>query len=102
MTLLRSVEGCERQYDHCDRAKVNSLRGKELSDTPLVALIALEDGARLIIEGHEYAINVNEMLIFRGDLCHAGASYATCNTRLHVYIDPKGWKMNVYSFNCED
>ena len=46
--------------------------------------------------------SINEMVIFRGDLCHAGAGYLYCNTRLHAYLDPLKWPMNVRFFTCEE
>ena len=61
----------------------------------LVALLALEDDTRLVVEGREVRLHANELVVFRGDLCHASAAYERCNTRLHVYLDPVGWRPGV-------
>ena len=100
ITAIRSWPGCPEQYKHCDRATEGSLRTKPLSEVPLVALLALEDDTRLVIGGREVRIATNEILIFRGDLCHAGAAYERCHTRLHAYLDPKGWRMSVNLHGC--
>ena len=92
ITLVRASAGCPQQYGHCDRATEQSLSHLPLAKVPLSALVALQDDTRLVVNGVEISIAANEMVIFRGDLCHAGAGYAQCNTRLHAYLDPVGWR----------
>ena len=35
-------------------------------------------------------VPVGAILLFDGDVAHAGASYAACNSRVHVYLDVPG------------
>jgi ectoine hydroxylase-related dioxygenase (phytanoyl-CoA dioxygenase family) len=37
-------------------------------------------------------LNPGDLLVFDGDVSHAGASYALPNTRVHVYLDVPGLK----------
>ena len=40
--------------------------------------------------GVEVHIEVGDILLFDGDVVHAGAAYTSANTRLHVYLDVAG------------
>jgi len=61
-------------------------------DVPLVMLLATQDGTPFHVRpfnGAEKTITLNagDLVIFRGDLSHAGAAFDEDNYRLHVYID---------------
>lgn len=71
-------------------------------DVPLSAMLAIQPGTCLWIypdgcggvggggaDGAELVwLEVGEMLIWRGDLVHAGAGYAREHVRVHTYVDP--------------
>ena len=60
---------------------------------PASACLALEDGARLRVFdralGREEIVMLwaGDVLVFDGDVEHAGAWYCEPNTRVHVYLD---------------
>ena len=63
-------------------------------DVPLVVLYATSDASLhvrpfLLCDTDEYTLELSagDVVIFRGDLAHAGAAYASENVRLHVYVD---------------
>ena len=52
---------------------------------------AIEEGTRLMVVGPEgesveVHLEKGEVLIFDGDLVHAGAAYVKSNVRVHVYL----------------
>lgn len=64
---------------------------------PLSAMLAVQPGTRLWIyprgcEAAEAAyalgLDVGDLLVWRGDLVHAGAGYAEEHCRVHAYVDP--------------
>lgn len=90
-----------------------SLAQLAATDVPLSALLAIEPGTKLWVfpSGCEAAqaaaqspqaaaearsceaarlvrLNVGEVMVWRGDLVHAGAGYALTHTRVHAYVDP--------------
>ena len=86
----------KHQPRHADSAKRNSLRDPQLyrqEDVPLACIVALQGGTRLHVwpfdtdKEEVVTLEEGEMLIFRGDLCHAGAAYSRKNTRIHAYLD---------------
>lgn len=108
--MLWSKEGCKRQLPHADytysvlhNAAKDGMRDREL---PLSAMLALEDctldvwpGALNLrkkdpskpgVEGMLVKLKKGQLLIFRGDLVHAGSAYASSNFRLHFYLDHPG------------
>ena len=60
---------------------------------PCSAILALQPGSRLYVYDtllkHDVTVLIppGAILVFDGDVAHAGASYATPNTRVHVYLD---------------
>jgi hypothetical protein len=91
ITAIRALKGCPEQFHHCDRATENSLREQDLSCVPLSIVWDIQGGTELLVGQQRVRLLPGEMLIFRGDLCHAGASYDTMHTRLHAYLDPVGY-----------
>ena len=63
---------------------------------PRGVLWALRDGTRLMLAGAEgvaieVTLSAGEVLIFDGDLVHAGAAYPhEQNTRVHMYLYARG------------
>ena len=91
---------CLQQFGHCDRAKEGSLRDHPLQDVPISGLLAVQDGTRMVVQGSEIEVPTGYYLLFRGDLCHAGAGYKECHTRLHFYLDPIGWAPDLNLHGC--
>ena len=94
-----------RQPTHSDAPlpEDNSAGLSELSDVdiPLSAMVAIQKGTRLWVwpEGCPSGASADEraqllelelgqVLVWRGDLVHAGAGYVQQHTRLHAYVDP--------------
>jgi len=92
-SLPRTHHRKKHQPRHADSAERNSLRDQRPEDVPLACIVALQDGTRLHVwpfdtgKEEEVVLNAGDMLLFRGDLGHAGAEYDEENWRLHVYID---------------
>jgi len=90
-----------RQPGHSDLpdAPEGSKQVAELADedVPLSVLLAIQPGTKLWIfpngcEEEESAflarLEVGEMMVWRGDLVHAGAGYSHEHIRVHAYVDP--------------
>jgi len=103
VVILESLAGCQQQQYHTDYdlKELQQLQHPQ-QDMPLGVLIALEDHTKLMVKGLArptaagslsrrpgYAVNLDQgdVLIFRGDLIHAGSAYAHRNIRLHTFID---------------
>ena len=97
---LYSSAGCEQQPWHVDfdpmckkrkgeeRECIRDLRD---SQKPKGVFWAIEEGSRLMVAGPEgESVEVHlergDVLIFDGDLVHAGAGYEKSNVRVHVYL----------------
>ena len=89
--VLRSLAGCGHQRHHQDRAHYNtaapSFAHLPFGQVPLSVIWALEDETTIIINGKRYHIPKGQILVFRGDVCHAGDGYPGVNTRIHAYLD---------------
>ena len=70
---------------------------------PGAMMLSLQEDTRLYTYGWQsqgvltsdekvLTLGVGDLLLFRGDLVHAGAEYTQQNTRVHVYLDIKGIK----------
>lgn len=78
------------------------LSGLADEDVPLSVLLAIQQNTRLWVwprgcpgggqpgdDGAELVrLSVGQLLVWRGDLVHAGAGYARQHTRVHAYCDP--------------
>ena len=84
MFVLHSKPGCKRQRFHYDYnpEEIRTLRKK-----PQGVLIATEDNTFLDLENEKISLDASDMVIFDGDLMHAGSAYERSNTRLHCYLD---------------
>lgn len=105
--ILESRPGCQIQAAHTDYVPDDALRSTSDDTVPLLAVIALQPATtlevwpashRLIrrtrltrvtpkIARHTITLGTGDVIIFRGDLVHAGSPYAARNIRLHAYID---------------
>ena len=85
VATLHSEAGCKEQRAHSDFAPqcVRELKGRK----PATAMCALEAGSKVKIEGREVDLPVNSILVFEGDVIHAGSAYVHENTRLHAYLE---------------
>ena len=81
---LHSLAGCEQQQFHTDYDK-HLVRKAEAK--PLGVLVALEDETSLVLQDRVVLLGAGDVLVFDGDLVHAGAAYEHGNTRLHLYLD---------------
>ena len=94
--LLISRKGCQSQHAHFDNDPqlLASLPDQQI---PLALLVGVQDGGILLVwprnmpEGStmvKVEYNRGDLVIFRGDLKHAGAEYSNGrHMRLHCYID---------------
>ena len=95
----RRKKGKKHQPWHADSAPRDSLRDEPPQDVPLAALLAIQARTRLYVRPFDtdaeevVELDEGDLLIFRGDLGHAGAEYDEedlidgMHLRLHVYID---------------
>jgi hypothetical protein len=95
INILDSMPGCKRQKLHWDYdpGLVAPLGKKQ---KPCSAILALQSGTRLLVRDEELGEDVavplapGDILVFDGDVAHAGEWYASRNTRVHVYLDVDG------------
>lgn len=87
VVALHSFAGCERQRFHTDYDP-NRVRSSLVK--PFGVIVALENSTRFLLIGSEIALNRGDVLIFDGDVVHAGADYEIPNTRVHLYVDYEG------------
>ena len=112
MNVLRSTGEGQRQRDHCDwhqddwplfKQKKNPQGVSQLKLLPVSVLIALEHDTMIVVKPKSFfcyqtvskeetiAIPKGKMVIFRGDLVHAGYEFKKVNVRLHLYLDIPGY-----------
>ena len=107
MVILRSDPGCLPQRAHTDYTAAAFRRVKG-GNVPLACVIALMDdtyfdvwpgaiqcfnlpaGDARVFHHRRLKLNAGDMLIFRGDLVHAGSAFSQFNIRLHMYLDIRG------------
>lgn len=104
--IIRSLPGCQQQQAHTDYLPNSDF--KDRTKAPLNAMVFFQEGSTLEVwEGTQNWIqfdssqmdglpevqcrtlkfDVGDILIFYGDLIHAGSSYSNSNYRLHAYLD---------------
>ena len=96
---LHSLPGCQTQAAHTDFDPISAKNelvfnvlfalenNTELHVWPSSHLLFRDKGIQHKIKRHTIWMNQGDLLIFRGDLVHAGAAYPnTTNTRLHCYL----------------
>ena len=107
LVMLVSESDCQSQREHSDYSRANLLRvGQDDERMPLACIIALQDGTTIDVwPGSirwadssfsksfvplKVTLNQGDVLLFRGDLVHAGAASTLFNIRLHIYLDVDG------------
>ena len=96
---MTSDSGGPWQPGHADSAPRDSLAEMDYANVPLAVLLATEDNTKVMIwpKGSETptieTLSAGQMIIMRGDLGHAGASYTNVNSRIHMYLDTR-WVTN--------
>ena len=89
IVLLHSLQGCKKQRFHWDYDP-NLLKHEK----PLGVLVALDDDTIFYTLDKKIKLKRGDILIFDGDLVHAGGDYTQDNYRIHVYLD--------VSYKCRD
>ena len=124
MVVLKSVNGCEKQIAHCDYEQDLDFGMCPDDNIPLGCLICIMEGTTLDVweKSHRLPclgpkltknidprttieLEVGEMLVFRGDLVHAGSSYQSDNYRVHLFLDSgkvKRYKNRTWFMNKAD
>ena len=84
---------CREEQQQAKHANIRSMRDCQ---KPLGVFWAVEEGCRLMVVGPqgesvEVHLQQGEVLLFHGDLVHAGAAYPERdNMRVHLYLHAKG------------
>ena len=87
---LQSLPGCRRQGLHWD---FDPDMCEGLQRKPVSAFLTMEYGTRLHVRDEAENVTIpvvlepGDILVFEGDVAHAGAAYVSRNTRVHVYGD---------------
>jgi ectoine hydroxylase-related dioxygenase (phytanoyl-CoA dioxygenase family) len=107
LVILESLPGCQIQSAHTDYIPDAALLETGDDSVPLLAVVSLEPATtlevwptshRLIRRGrltrvtrkvtrHTVELASGDVIVFRGDLVHAGSPYAARNIRIHAYLD---------------
>ena len=106
--VIHSRPGCQDQAAHCDYGPSEDLANADDSEMPLSALVALMPGTKLNVWPKSIRLSTTsesdlakvkpisckvveleegDILVFRGDLVHAGSSYSEDNYRIHCFLD---------------
>ena len=94
--VICSQAGCQPQKVHWDYDPAHVASRKRGVPKPASVILGLQEGCRLIVfdelVGGEVLVVVPPgcMLVFDGDVAHAGAWYACSNVRVHMYLDVDG------------
>ena len=90
-------DAVEPKPHECRRYRVKPLSELHIQDMPLSAMVAIQPGTVLWIfpngcnhpeRAYLVELAVGDILVWRGDLVHAGAGYAEEHFRIHAYIYP--------------
>ena len=106
--IITSFAGCQEQAPHCDW-NIFDFSGDDSDGCPYGFLLCIDETCQLVVwESSHLTVRLGQIdedrlpekkcihltrgdvLIFRGDLIHAGAAYEIENVRLHCYLDPTG------------
>ena len=105
--ILESARGCQIQAAHTDYIPDAALLETDDDTVPLLAVFALQNGTKLDVwpESHRLMrrprltrhtpkvarktveLDAGDVIVFRGDLIHAGSAYTARNLRIHAYLD---------------
>ncbi|KKL07371.1 hypothetical protein LCGC14_2586680 [marine sediment metagenome] len=108
LVVIHSKPGCGDQASHCDYVPEPNLATVPDSHFPLAVLLAVMPGTKISvwprsirfaytsptilqqiqpIHRKTLELDIGDMLVFRGDLVHAGAAYDEENVRIHCFLD---------------
>lgn len=117
---LHAAPGCQAQHAHADYPPTGDAaraRGVLLALEPQTTLdvwprschldLELQDSATVVrgirdgssvadfpcafpLRRHQVHLSAGDVVVFRGDLVHAGSAYARSNVRMHCYMDAPG------------
>lgn len=105
MAVLHSKPGCQQQNPHCDYEFENQdFTGLKNFHIPLGCVISIMANTRLEVWPRSMCVSsrqlcnetflrktlfleAGDIVVFRGDLTHAGSAYQEDNYRLHTYLD---------------
>jgi len=108
MVIIKSLPGCQQQMPHTDYMPTDELRDVTDDYMPLGCIVALMPSTylyvwpksiRLSTKPNDVTDKLNpirplklelqpgDVLVFRGDLVHAGSDYNIHNYRIHTYLD---------------
>ena len=99
--LLQSLPGCRQQQWHRDY-DITRLR-KMHAKKPCGAILALQDNTKFDSFKHgQYHLDAGDVLVFDGNVVHAGSSYKELNVRVHIYLNTPSYVLqdNV-TFPCK-
>lgn len=106
--VIHSKPGCQDQAAHCDYVPDSALAKVPNHQMPLAVLVSIMPGTCLNVWPNSIKLstlsakrvkkvkpirckveklNPGDMLVFRGDLAHAGSRYKNNNCRLHTFLD---------------
>lgn len=96
-SVLKSKPGCKEQRAHTDfDVPAEGFGRHRPHGFPCGVIVALQDGTKFVVHGLRggrvkkrtvVEMKAGDVLIFHGDLEHAGAAYDIENTRVHYYVD---------------
>ena len=98
-TGLFREAGCKEQKVHTDYVSERVAERPPGSPKPRTAWVVLQKGAKLVLgmlpsevtlELKPDFLHVGDIVIFDGDIPHAGSAYSKPNIGLHVYLDVPG------------
>lgn len=91
---LVSLPGCKQQAWHTDYdptcLSAEAGAASERRQKPASAILGLQEHTRLAFLGGHVALSRGDVVVFDGDVVHAGAAYSDQNIRLFVYLDAVG------------
>lgn len=83
--VLHSLANCEKQPWHTD---FDPNVCKQATVKPLGVLFALQDDTFFhVYKKKRVEMKQGDIVLFEGDVIHAGAKYMKENTRIHLYLD---------------
>lgn len=83
--VLFSRSGCKQQTWHTD---YNTDTVSHLETKPMGAILALQTPTTFEeYPDTQHSLEKGDVLVFDGDVVHAGSAYDRANMRIHVYVD---------------
>jgi len=84
--VIHSSAGCAQQAWHTDFDPITMKNC--VTNKPAGVILAIEEGTTFEeYPNTTHKLNVGDILVFDGDVVHAGSAYAKENVRVHAYID---------------